>query len=203
MSKLHKKSKLVCGVGVNDADYVVQPRDADGRAVWCPYYEVWSSMLKRAYSAKYREHRPTYIGVTVCEEWHSFMAFRAWMMTQDWEGKQLDKDIVVPGNKVYSPATCVFVSSQINSLLTDSAGQRGKWPIGVSWHKARNGFQARVKENGRLQYIGLFATPEAAHRAWRKEKVRIVRTAARECDDPRVSTGLLRHSYRIEAGLVA
>jgi len=203
MRKVYRKSKLVRGVGVNDADYVVQPVGPDGKRGMCPYYLVWVGMLKRAYSSNFFAKNPTYIGVTVCEEWHSFMAFRAWMMTQDWEGKQLDKDIIVPGNKVYSPATCVFVSSQINSLLTDSAGQRGKWPIGASWHKARNGFQARVRENGRLQYIGLFDTPEAAHLAWRKEKLRIVRAAARECDDPRVSAGLLRHSYRIEAGLVA
>ena len=203
MRKLRKKPKLFCGVGVNDADYAVQPRDADGRAVWCPYYEVWGSVLKRAYSPKYHANRPTYIGVTVCEEWHSFMAFRAWMETQDWEGKQLDKDIIVPGNKVYSPATCAFVSSQINSLLIDSAAARGEWPIGVSLQKESNRFQARVKENGKGRHLGYFATPEAAHRAWRKEQLRIGRTAARECDDPRVSAGLLRHSYRIEAGLAA
>jgi hypothetical protein len=160
-------------------------------------------MLKRAYSPKWHAKNPTYTGVTVCKEWHSFMAFRAWMETQDWEGKQLDKDIIVPGNKVYSPATCVFVSTQINNLLIDSAAARGEWPIGVVARKALNSFQARVRENGKTLHIGYFATPEAAHLAWRKAKARVVRTAARECDDPRVSAGLLRHSYRIEAGLVA
>ena len=160
-------------------------------------------MLERAYSQKRHARFPTYIGVTVCEEWHSFMAFRAWMETQDWEGKHLDKDIIVPGNKVYSPATCVFVSSQINSLLVDCAAARGKWPIGVYFDRPNKKFRALVAENGRLRHIGYFTTPEAAHLAWRKEKVRIVRTAARECDDPRVSAGLLRHSYRIEAGLAA
>ena len=203
MRKLQRKMKLVHGVGVNDADYAVQPVGPDGKRRRCPYYEVWRSMLTRAYSPKEHARRPTYTGVTVCEEWHSFMAFRAWMMTQDWEGKQLDKDIIVPGNKVYSPATCAFVSGEINILLTDRAAARGEWPIGVDWHRQAEKFQARVTENGRLRYLGLFTTPEAAHLAWRKEKVRIVRTAARECDDPRVSAGLLRHSYRIEAGLVA
>jgi hypothetical protein len=130
------------------------------------------------------------------------MAFRAWMETQDWEGKQLDKDIIVPGNKVYSPATCAFVPCHINSLLVDGAAQRGEWPIGVSWHKASKKFRPHP-ENGKKRHLGSFTTPEAAHLAWRKEKLRIVRTAARECDDPRVSAGLLRHSYRIEAGLAA
>ena len=203
MSKLPKKPKLVRGVGVNDADYPVNPLGPDGKRRMCQYYSTWQNTLMRAYCQKYHAQFPTYIGVTVCEEWHSFMAFRAWMMTQGWEGKQLDKDIIVPGNKVYSPATCVFVSSQINSLLLDCAAARGKWPIGVSWDKHAEKFIAKIRENGRLRHLGLFTTPEAAHRAYNKEKVRIVRTAARECDDPRVSAGLLRHSYRIEAGLVA
>jgi len=203
MSKVRKKPKLVCGVGVNDADYAVNSVGPDGKRRRCPYYEVWSSLLKRAYSPKVHARRPTYIGVTVCKEWHSFMAFRAWMETQDWEGKQLDKDIIVPGNKVYSPATCAFVSGEINNLLVDCAAARGEFPVGVDWHRQTKKFSARVRGNGKQRHLGLFTTPEAAHLAWRKAKARVVRTAARECDDPRVSTGLLRHSYRIEAGLVA
>jgi hypothetical protein len=203
MRKLPKKPKLVYGVGVNDADYVVFPTGPDGKRGMCLYYQAWKDMLERAYNPKFHARYPTYIGVTVCEEWHSFMAFRAWMETQDWEGKHLDKDIIVPGNKVYSPATCVFVPGQINSLLCDSAASRGEWPIGVTWNKQAEKFRAHIRENGRLRQLGYFTTPEAAHLAWRKEKLRIVRHAARECDDPRVSAGLLRHSYRIEAGLAA
>ena len=203
MRKLHRKPKLVHGVGVNDADYVVRPKGPDGKVRTCPYYRAWTNMLARAYYQKCQAMYPTYVGVTVCEEWHSFMAFRAWMMTQDWEGKQLDKDVIVPGNKVYSPATCAFVSHEVNLLLVDSAASRGKWPIGVDWRKSKRKFRAQIRENGRQRELGTFTTPEAAHRAWRKEKVRIVRTAAHECDDPRVSAGLLRHSYRIEAGLAA
>jgi hypothetical protein len=203
MSKVYRKRKLVHGVGVNDADYAVGPKGPDGKQHWCPYYRAWGGMLKRAYCPKFHARKPTYIGVTVCEEWHSLMAFRAWMEAQDWEGKQLDKDIIVPGNKVYSPATCAFVSSQINSLLVDCAAARGEWPIGVYWHKRKKRFRAKIAEGGKKHHLGYFTTPEAAHRAWRKEKLRIVRTAARECDDPRISAGLLRHSYRIETGLVA
>ncbi len=203
MRKLQRKMKLVCGVGVNDADYVVRPKGPDGKGRICAYYDVWRSMLTRAYCQKLQARQPTYIGVTVCEEWHSFMAFRAWMEAQDWEGKQLDKDIIVPGNKVYSPATCAFVSREINMLLNDRAASRGEWPIGVYWHGASNKFRAQIKEDGEKRHLGSFDIPEAAHLAWRKAKVRIVRHAARECDDPRVSTGLLRHSYRIEAGLAS
>ena len=192
--------KLIKGFGVNDADYVVHPIGPDGKRLQCPFYFTWARMLERAYDLKFQAKKPTYIGVTVCEEWRSFMAFRAWMMEQDWEGKHLDKDILVPGNKVYSPETCAFVTSQINNLLVDCAAKRGDWPIGVSWDKSNSKFQSQIRENGKLRKIGYFHSPHEAHLAWRKEKVRIVRKAAEECDDPRVAAGLLRHSVVIESG---
>ena len=195
-----KKPRKVYGVGINDADYAVRPRGPDGKEVWCPYYRTWLDMLTRAYSHPFLARYPAYSGVTVCEEWHSFMAFRAWMETQDWEGKQLDKDIIAPGNKVYSPDTCVFVSGELNKLLTDHAAARGEWPIGVSWHKGHNKLRAFIKEGGKNRHLGYFTCPHEAHIAWRKAKVRIVRDAAREQDDPRVYAGLLRHAARIESG---
>jgi len=190
--------KLVHGFGVNDADYMVQPVGPDGKRLRCPFYDTWKSMLQRVYDPKFHAKQPTYIGVTVCEEWHSFMAFRAWMMEQNWEGKQLDKDILVPGNKVYSPETCAFVTREVNVLLTDRAAKRGNWPIGVCWKN--NKFYAQIMENGKNRKLGYFHSPHEAHLAWRKEKVRIVRKAAEECDDPRIAAGLLRHSVVIESG---
>ena len=112
-----KPKKLVCGVGINDADYAVQKLEtvgyADGkrkqRLVWvCPYYQTWIDMLKRCYSDKLQERQPTYKGCSVSEEWLTFSAFKVWMEKQDFERKQLDKDLLFEGNKVYSAETCVF-----------------------------------------------------------------------------------------------
>jgi hypothetical protein len=157
-------------------------------------------MLKRAYSPAYHARFPTYIGVTVCEEWHSFMAFRAWMEPQDWEGKHLDKDIIAPGNKVYSPDTCVFVPQALNKLLTDCGAARGEWPIGVYWEKSCKKFTAHITEGGKKRHLGVFTCPHEAHMAWRKAKVRLVRETAREQDDPRIYAGLLLHAALIERG---
>jgi hypothetical protein len=195
-----KKPRKFYGVGINDANYVVYPTGPDGKRVRCPYYHTWMRMLQRAYCPKWHARNPTYIGVTVCEEWHSFMAFRAWMMTQDWQGKQLDKDIIAPGNKVYSPDTCVFVSQALNLLLLDRAASRGEWPIGVCWRKAHKKFRAQIATAGCQKYLGLFTCPHEAHMAWRKAKVRLIRDTAREQDDPRVYAGLMRHAARIESG---
>lgn len=91
--------KLVCGFGISDADYVVCPT-IGGKQVWCQYYRKWKSMLLRQTPKEWKRHT-TYKGCKVCEEWRSFMAFRKWMMTQDWQGKQLDKDLLGDG-KLYS-----------------------------------------------------------------------------------------------------
>ena len=200
MMKLRKRNKLVCGVGVNDADYVTQPRDKNGKQRTCPFYKAWCSMLQRAYSPKFHAFCPTYIGVTVCEEWHSFMAFRAWVQTQDWEGKQLDKDILHPGNKVYSPENCIFVTPQINNLLIDGAAARGAYPIGVSWNKRDKKFQAKLNINGKLKHLGLFTDPHEAHLAWRKAKYDYVRAHAKQQTDLRLSRALYLNADMILSG---
>ena len=70
--------KLVYGVGINDADYVVQKYETivyvngkrKRRLVWiCPFYQSWKHMLQRCYSNKFKERNPTYEGCSVSEEW--------------------------------------------------------------------------------------------------------------------------------------
>lgn len=111
------KRSLICGFGVNDADYYTQTKSPRWR---CPYYQTWHSMLNRCYNEKHLRRQPAYLGCSVCGEWHKFSVFKAWMIKQDWEGKELDKDLLVQGNKVYGPETCVFVSGLVNKFITTS-----------------------------------------------------------------------------------
>lgn len=73
-------------------------------------YSVWASMIQRCYCPKSLKIHPTYIGCTVCKEWHNFQNFADWFDKNYTEGFELDKDIIVKGNKWYSPLTCKFVS---------------------------------------------------------------------------------------------
>jgi len=50
--------KLVYGVGINDAEYQVNPA-IDGSRVMCPAYAAWHGMMKRCYSDKYHNKKPT------------------------------------------------------------------------------------------------------------------------------------------------
>lgn len=197
-----KTKKLVCGVGVNDADYVTQKFETVGyvdgeqkqKRVWkCPYYQTWVDMLNRCYDTKLHERRPTYIGCSVSEEWKTFSNFKSWMEKQDWQGKQLDKDLLFKGNKVYSAEVCVFVSPMVNSFTIDSGASKGEWMIGVCWNKRANKFLAQCSNpfTKKLEYLGLFPCEQEAHNAWLKRKLEIAYELAAIQTDPRVAKALI------------
>lgn len=197
-----KSKKLVYGVGINDADHFVKKYETIGcvdgkkkqKLVWkCPHYQSWVSMLARCYSAKFQERNPTYAGCSVSEEWKTFSNFKAWMETQDWQDKQLDKDILIEGNKVYSPESCVFVSKIVNSFTIECGAARGEWMIGVKRHKRNNKFISRCRNpySKKLEHLGLFTCELEAHQAWQVRKLELAHLLAAEQTDPRVATALV------------
>ena len=129
--KSRKKTKLIYGVGINDVEFSVQP-NINGKQLKHTAYQVWSDMLQRAYSDRYKSTRPTYIGVTVVNEWKTFSTFLSWFNNHYIPGFALDKDILIEGNKIYGPKSCIFVPASINSFLTLHNSDRGAYSIGVS-----------------------------------------------------------------------
>ena len=107
--------RLVFEVGINDSAYNVT-KMVNGHKLRCPIYAAWANMLARSYDPKYHEIKPTYADVTVCCEWHLFSAFAEWYEINHIAGFELDKDILVSGNKVYSPSTCIFASKSDNVI---------------------------------------------------------------------------------------
>ena len=197
-----KTRKLVFGVGINDSDYVTQKMETIGyvdgkrkqKLVWmCPFYRTWKNMLERCYSTKLQERKPTYKGCSVTDEWKTFSNFRAWMMTQDWEGNQLDKDLLFEGNKVYSPETCVFVSGMVNNFTIDRGNDRGEFLIGVSWHKGANKFASRCCNpfTKKREYLGLFTSEQEAHEAWLTRKLELAKELSAIQTDERVAEALI------------
>ena len=78
-------------------------------------YSLWSGMMERCYSSKLHAKYPSYIGCTVCDEWHDFQVFGDWLEINYVDGCELDKDIKIKGNSVYSPAACKFVTKKDNT----------------------------------------------------------------------------------------
>lgn len=101
-------------------------------------HELWRSMIGRCYHPKngsYSNYGAK--GITVCEKWLTYEGFLEDVDKIDgYELKpllagdlQLDKDIKVQGNKIYSLECCTFVSRSKNS------GNRGnnQWFIAINY----------------------------------------------------------------------
>jgi len=186
-----KKRKLLFGVGINDADYPVSWTTGEKRFS-CRYYDVWRDMLKRCYCPKYQAKYPTYIGCTVVPEWLYFMTFRAWMVRQDWEGKQLDKDLLIDGNKRYNDKTCWFVTNKINNILTNCGAARGKYSEGVCKPGMR--FTVKIRLNIKRKHLGTFDTEEDAVVVYRRAKGEYIRQVANEQSDMVLKAALYRQA---------
>lgn len=154
---------------------------------------LWFGIRRRCDPAGgYVKERPTYIGCT--NAFASFDEFRAWAENQpgfyrkDRNGKwwQLDKDLIQPGCKSYSPSTCIFVPAKINSLLVACNATRGEWPLGVYLDTQRGRWKAQCSDgSGKSKHIGHFDCPTKAHRAWQKYKATLVMDFA--MNDPEVA----------------
>ena len=191
-----KKQRLVYGVGLND-EPMSAGRAEGNRFKHDPIYARWSDMLMRCYSPRYQAKYPTYAGCTVVEEWKNFSEFKSWMVTQRWEGMHLDKDFLVPGNRVYGPNTCAFIPQWLNLFYGANHATRGEWPIGVAWVncKCDRKFAASLNIDGLRVTLGRFHTPEEANQAYREAKhrellKRIEQYKACDSQDPRVLTAL-------------
>lgn len=137
-------------------------------------YTMWVRMFRRCYSGDFK----TYGKCKVCKEWWWFSNFKKWFDENYIKGYDLDKDILIRNNKVYSPDTCCFVPHMINSLLISCKATRGDFPIGVV--KNHNGFTAQLRENKKQKYIGFFDTIEEAFSAYKKEKEKYIQEVAKE-----------------------
>jgi hypothetical protein len=84
---------------------------------------------------------------------------------------QLDKDLLVPGNKIYSPETCVFVPVVVNSVLRER--KVSEYKAGVELYKYDGvRFIAKCTTPFGGKYLGIYETEDEAHQAWRVEKLR-------------------------------
>lgn len=189
------KRKPIYGVGINDAKYNVYYKE-NGIVSRCAAYVSWCSMLKRCYSKKDLELFPTYKGCSVSNDWILFSNFDKWHSENYVNGYDLDKDIKIIGNKIYSKESCMYVHQSINKLLVDCQASRGDLPIGVSFDKSRNKFSAKVNENARTKNLGRFNTPEEAHHAYKVAKNEQIRMAMK--DNPDIACYLEQHLYPLD-----
>lgn len=195
-SALSDPRKSVYGVGIyEDGKYT--------RANAMRYIEIWKGMIWRCYRVKDASNLPSYKGCSVDSRFHKFQDFMAWAELQvgfDSDGYHLDKDLIVKGNKIYSPETCAFVPRALNNLLTNRRSDRGPYPVGVHKKVSNGRFVAACTMNSKQIVIGAFDTPEAAFRAYKATKEKFIKESAefyRAKIDHRVYASLMSHSILI------
>ena len=126
--------KRLCEIGyIGEGKY--KSKGKDGKKTKA--YNEWCHIIRRCYDPYCinDDRRLSYVDCFVCEEWHCFQNFAEWFYKNYYEviGQKmhLDKDILVKGNKIYSPKNCIFVPERINTLFIKATKSRGKYPIGV------------------------------------------------------------------------
>ena len=196
-------SPSVCGVGVLGTKYQINVN-----GVITEEYVLWKSMLRRCYNDTFKKKRPTYEGCEASENFKSFEYFYEWCHKQigfdnDGNGNpfQLDKDLLVKGNKVYSEYSCIFLPNEINSLLTKRTASRGEYLIGVCWNKTANAFVSQVNKNkGKSEHLGFFKTELEAFNAYKKAKESFIKEQANKWKgkiDDRAYNALMNYQVEI------
>lgn len=175
--------------------------------------DLWRGVTRRCKEGgKFQTKQPTYVGVT--NGFKDFQEFAEWCQQQYgymsreendyfW---QLDKDLKVFGNRVYSPETCIFVPARVNSLLVSNAALRGELPLGVSFKAQVQKFQSDCNNGkGKVQYLGIFVCKQEAHQAWQRYKIDLIRKICVEDEEIRnhleLVPILLAQAQRIEDDL--
>ena len=188
----------VCGVGMHGIKY---PICVNGKKT--KEYIAWKDMLYRSCSDKNKlpKSQIAYINVTCCKEWLLFENFYEWLHSQEnfevWKsnkGFALDKDILVKGNKVYSPETCCLVPERVNALFVRAYGKDKKTtglPIGVkkdnSKYNCAKPYYATywskdvVSQNGSHHiFLGSAKTPEEAFQIYKQYKEAYIKQVTQE-----------------------
>lgn len=188
------RRRLVRGIGVNNSKYLVRPKIGNNKVI-DPCYSAWSDMMMRCYDKKYHAKQPTYSSCTIVRDWLLFSSFAEWWEENQVDGWQIDKDILVYNNTIYSPDLCVFVPAVVNLFIGDNAASRGEWPIGVSWDSERGKFKSMCNNpiTDKYEFLGRFNNPELAHDKWRRRKLELI---------PLLCGNFPKMDSRVEAALI-
>lgn len=162
--------KLIQGIGVNDYPGTVTENNSHKK-----FYEVWYSMLRRVTKQTGYEARST-----LCDEWKSLSKFKEWFDVNYIEGYELDKDLLIEGNSMYSPSTCCFVPKELNCLF-DFNRANTNIHTGIHIKKGGKPYYVQLRKHGIKTYVGRFSNLDEAIKAYNHAKyshaIEIVKTS--------------------------
>ena len=196
-----KQRPSVCGVGICD---ILCSRGGESTKE----YVHWAEMLNRCYSKARKRTARSYSSCEVSETFKYLSKFSKWCNEQigfnfkDDKGKpfQLDKDILIKGNKIYSEETCAFVPQEVNLLFVNCSKTRGDSAIGTCYSKAHKKYLSKIRKCGKLMHLGHFDSEIEAFLAYKEAKEAYVKEVANKWKDqidPRVYEALMKYQVEI------
>ena len=173
---------MLYGVATNDLGRGECSYMHNRRQVVAKFYATWKRMLYRCYDAEFLKDNPTYIGCSVCDDWLTLSNFREWFNNTYIDGYDLDKDMLVSGNKIYSPETCVWLPHELNALLCVRTRNKGNLPVGVSLQRSGR-YQSGATQHGKRVQFGTYDTPDEAHEVYIEHKIAYTKLVVNDCLD--------------------
>lgn len=180
-------------VWVNSNEYIdlgrgiVYVDELDRQQEYVPYitlksnvaYSIWNGIYIRCY----KDDR-VYEGAFMCDLWKNNKdAFAEWWSAEyyecDGESMAVDKDLLFPGNKEYSPEKCCIIPQSLNTMLSNCKKHRlPKWksslnlPLGVRYDSGMKMYYGEIKPYGHDEIIKLsyWETPEQAFEEYKRHK---------------------------------
>ena len=166
-------------------------------------YSIWNGVRQRCYNENIRHLTPSYQEAEMSENFKRYSYFKDWCNKQigfDQDGWQLDKDILIKGNKIYSEDNCCFVPPEINTLILKADRIRGKYPIGVYEDKQAGKFKVRISVEGKQKHVGRYYCEKEAFYAYKVAKEQYIKEVANKWKgqiDPRVYEALMNYEVEI------
>lgn len=146
-------------------------------------YKCWQGMMNRCYSPAYQEIAKTYHPCTVSSSWLYFPTFRKWYEDNNVLGWELDKDMLVQGNTMYSEDCCTFLPKELNNLAKNlksaSKASRGL-TTGVRYREdmPKHPYEVRLTRFNKCETVGYYPSLSAASASYKKEKEAYIKVVA-------------------------
>lgn len=188
----------LCGIGVIGKGKYDSKTTINGVNI----YRIWVGMVKRCYCAITLKNSPSYLGCSVDESFLSFQVFAEWCLSQNFlkKGFQLDKDLLVRGNRVYSAETCCFLPKDLNDVLSYRKNSKSKYLIGVSCN-SEGRFISKIGLPNKQKYLGTYDTAELAFYVYKEAKESYIKELANQYKDqidPRAYSALMSWEVNID-----
>ncbi len=127
--------------------------------------------MNRRTKPHWNYNKPTYQDCSISEDFSYFHLFYEWCVIQvgfGLEDYQLDKDILVKGNKEYTSTLCVFVPPVINNFILFKENTNRKYMFGVM--KAGNSYRGNISKFGATIKSKSFSSEMEAHQWYIQQK---------------------------------